>query len=180
MDFYIALDEKKLNYSDTLSYYWYKSQKIHATQGMSAGELLHGNFLKYHTDGQLAEQGLFKYGLKHGLWMTWYENGKIKSRQTYKNGVLKGRFTFYNEDGSVKKSGKYKKGIENVKPVDDVKINEDDNEVEENEGDDRTFFERLLGIDPNEEDDPEKIAKKLEKIKKKEERKKAREAKKAE
>lgn len=182
MDFYVSLKSKKVRYADTLSYYWFKAQKLYTTQGMSAGNILHGKFLKYHTNGQLAEQGEFDYGLKDGEWIKWYDSGKIQSKLTYKNGLLHGKFMVFDEEGNRIKIGKYKNGVAKIKPEKPIKIKADT--VAQNDGfiegekaeEEPTFFERIFGKHKKEkEEDPEKIAKKLEKIRKKEERRKARE-----
>jgi hypothetical protein len=110
MDFYILLSDKKINYQDTLFYTWFKSQKVHTTQGRSAGNLLHGNFSKHHLNGQLAEQGSYAYGLKNGEWTTWTTEGQLQDSKTYKNGRLKGDFANYDADGSISEKGKYKNG----------------------------------------------------------------------
>lgn len=110
MDFYILMTEKKVKYQDELTYTWFKSQKIHMTQGNSSGNLLHGNFTKYHNNGQLAERGEYKYGLKVGKWTTWTPDGTLVSLLNYDNGQLKGNFITYTENGEIKERGKYKHG----------------------------------------------------------------------
>lgn len=114
MDFYILLKEKKVRYVDSLSYAWFKSQKIHHTQGASAGYLLHGKYFKYYHSGQLAEQGEFEYGLKNGVWMSWDESGKMESVYQFKSGVLHGDFKVYNAEKSTVKAGKFRKGKEKL------------------------------------------------------------------
>ena len=185
MDFYVHISAKKMNYADTLYYHWFKSQKIHQTQGRSAGYVLHGNFLKHYVDGQLAEQGEFKYGLKNGQWTTWYNSGKIESKRVYKKGILQGDYALFDEDGKLIEGGRYKNG---KKKLPKIKQEKGEEETEADE-DKKPWFKRIVGIFKNEsnsdktsedagieeEEDPEKIAKKLEKIKRKEEKKKARE-----
>lgn len=114
MDFYILLADKKINYKDTLSYHWFKSQKIYETQGSSAGYLLHGSFVKYYPGGQLAEKGVFKFGLRQGEWTSWYPSGHIRSVCYYKHGLLHGKMRFFDEDGKLIETLKYKKGLAKV------------------------------------------------------------------
>lgn len=124
MDFYVLLEDKKIRYRDTLPYYWFKAQKVHKTQGHSAGNLLHGSFSKYYISGQLAEHGEFEFGLRSGDWMTWYNSGQIKAVEHYKNGILHGRFERYDEAGNITEQGHYKKGEKKLK-VRDVDLDSD-------------------------------------------------------
>ena len=109
-DFYISLDDKKVKYVDTLDYFWYKSQKIHVTQGYAGGDLLNGSYTKFYTSGQLAERGQFEMGLQIGEWKTWYESGQLSSIYNYQNGVLDGNYFKYDQSGKLIESGNYKSG----------------------------------------------------------------------
>lgn len=109
-DFYIFQGKGSVKYKDTLNYTWYKSKKIHTTQGHSEGNILNGLYSKFYHSGQLAEQGLFNMGLRDGLWKTWYESGNLKSISNYNEGVLSGDFVEFDVNGKVAKEGKYKKG----------------------------------------------------------------------
>lgn len=109
-DFYIRLEDKKIKYADTLYYAWFKSQKVHITQGYSSGYLLHGSYQQYYVSGQLAQSGQYATGLKNGEWKTWYESGQLKSLYSYDNGVLEGSFYCYDESGKITESGTYKSG----------------------------------------------------------------------
>ena len=110
MDFYVSSSDKKIRYKDTLEYFWFKGQKLHSTQGRSAGLVLHGQFSKFYKDGQLAEQGEFRYGLKNGEWLSWHPSGKIAGIYNYKRGVLHGHFFQFDKDGNPLKAGRYRKG----------------------------------------------------------------------
>ncbi len=115
MDFYILSEVKKMKYEETLTYFWFKSQAIHATQGSSAGDILHGKFSKFYVNGQLAEQGEFEKGLKNGIWMTWYENGELKTKLTYSKGMLDGKFSTYDQETDSLQTGKYQNGTAKLK-----------------------------------------------------------------
>lgn len=88
-------------------YFWYKSQKVHNTQGGASGELLHGVFSSFYNSKQLHSQGKFFRGLKTGRWNYWRENGKFTKIESW----LKGRLLsvkIFSEDGMLKKELKYK------------------------------------------------------------------------
>lgn len=67
--------------TDSLFYYSFKAQKLSIIQGGAIGFLLNGNFLKYYSDGNIAESGALINGLKNGIWKTWFHDGKMKSKK---------------------------------------------------------------------------------------------------
>jgi hypothetical protein len=83
------------------TYAWFKSKKVHYTQGSFEGVLLHGKFVSFHSDEQLKEEGVYQTGLKNGLWKDWYANGKLKETTSWSNGVKQGLHTSYTEDGKI-------------------------------------------------------------------------------
>lgn len=109
-DFYIQLEDKKVKYVDTLFYHWFKSQKVHVTQGFASGYLLTGVYTAYFFSGQMLERGTFDNGLKTGEWKIWYESGQLQSIMNYDEGLLSGNFFRYNEAGKLIESGSYKSG----------------------------------------------------------------------
>lgn len=115
MDFYILSEVKKMKYEESLTYFWFRSQAIHQTQGSAAGDVLHGKFSKFYANGQLAEQGEFDKGLKNGIWLTWYENGQLKTKLTYSKGVLDGKFSTYDQETDSLQTGKYQNGTAKLK-----------------------------------------------------------------
>ena len=109
-DFYILLDEKKIKFSDTLDYYWFKSQQVHVTQGFASGNLLDGPFTKFYVSGQLAASGQFETGLQAGEWKTWFESGQLQTIYNYDEGVLDGNYYRFDESGQIVESGHYRDG----------------------------------------------------------------------
>jgi antitoxin component YwqK of YwqJK toxin-antitoxin module len=97
-----SLNEKK-RYNHRKTYYWYKAQKVIATQGGSAGIVLNGTYQSFYPSNQLCEKGEFKKGLKIGEWKQWYQNGALKKVERWKKGRLVGRQTFYDEKGQINK-----------------------------------------------------------------------------
>tara|TARA_Y100000782_G_scaffold114021_1_gene148774 strand:- start:432 stop:1061 length:630 start_codon:yes stop_codon:yes gene_type:complete len=74
------------------TYYWSRKRKINHTKGGYSGDLLHGKYTTYYTNGGLKEKGKFKKGLKQNEWVSWDQNGKIINMKTYSNGEVKGSF----------------------------------------------------------------------------------------
>jgi len=68
------------------TYYWYKAQKVMGTEGGASGTLLHGEFVAYHSNKQLAQQGRFCKGVKCGTWRYWNEEGKNIKIEKWKKG----------------------------------------------------------------------------------------------
>lgn len=94
-------------------YYWFKSGRIHQTQGSYYGKLLHGDYKVVDRDRHLLEEGQFKKGKKKGLWRTWYEDGTLKStwrkRYWFRNGIYK--VADYDANGNKIRSGYENKGL---------------------------------------------------------------------
>jgi hypothetical protein len=134
----VSNSTKKINVKESLTYYWYSSNKIIQTKGDYDGKLVDGPYTSFYLSSSLKEKGNFKKGLKDGKWISWYENGKIneiinwsKGRKCgeykkfdsnellsitayYKNDKLNGIQTIYN-NGEIDKKIKYKYGKEIVK-----------------------------------------------------------------
>ncbi len=153
-DFYVNTTPKKIKYKDTLSYFWFKAQKIHVTQGSSNGYPLHGSYTKSYNSGQIAEKGTFHKGLKNGEWRTWYESGKLKSIYVYKDGLLHGNYNLFDENGTLLEVGKFKNGQKKIKRTKSPKEksskkekNKDNSaEVDEKSADEKVpFFKRIFG-----------------------------------
>ena len=95
-------DEKGVrNYSNKKYYYWFKTQKVMATQGGSSGSLLNGTFQSFYANNQLSEQGEFEKGLKDGEWKKWDANGNLVRIENWKNGILLGKQSDYNKNGKL-------------------------------------------------------------------------------
>ncbi|NOQ74878.1 MAG: hypothetical protein GQ574_22885 [Crocinitomix sp.] len=171
MDFYISTIQKKINYTDTLDYHWYKAQKLHITQGGSAGDLLHGDFQKFHVGGQLAERGEFRYGLKDGEWLTWYESGAVKSKLNYNDGVLKGAFTTYSKEGEITEKGKFRKGLKKLQKPQKDKSSEERQESEELDPDNEEmpWYKKIFKFERKE--NPERDQKRLARRRRRQEKK---------
>lgn len=117
-DFYIYLKDKSIDFEDTLTYFWFKSQKIHTTQGNASGHVLNGPFHSFYQSGQLASQGNFEKGLKDGIWKYYREDGTLIRIEEFKEGRLHGIQQIFDENGNLKQEIDFKKGIpeENEEP----------------------------------------------------------------
>jgi len=86
-------------------YFWFKSGRVHKTQGSYYGKLLHGSYKVIDPDRRLLEEGQFGKGIKIGTWRTWYESGHLKTLM--KPRLVSPGFTYveYDTKGNVIKSG---------------------------------------------------------------------------
>ena len=96
--------------NETLSYYWYASNKIIVTKGGYDGKLLHGQYKVFYLSNNIKENGYFNKGLKTGKWINWYEGGKIKEMSCWKNGIQYGEYKTFNEDEQLNMKVNYKEG----------------------------------------------------------------------
>lgn len=107
----VVSDLKKVKTNDTLTYYWYASNKILKTQGGFDGKLLNGPFTSFYLSSALKEKGGFKNGLKNGTWYFWFENGKAKRISNWKSGVLNGKTLEYDDKGILRFEYNFKNGL---------------------------------------------------------------------
>lgn len=101
-------DSQLKKYNPNKNYYWFKSQKVLATQGGSSGSLLDGIYESFYKNNQLAEKGLFKKGLKHGVWKHWAPNGILVSQENWSKGTQTGKQLYYSKEGIIQKTVVYK------------------------------------------------------------------------
>lgn len=103
-------DDPTITYINTF-YYWFKSGRIHQTQGAYYGKLLHGDYKVIDADRRLLEKGQFKKGIKMGRWLTWHNNGRIKSK--LKPRIFGSGFNLkeYDSFGNIAKKGYLKNGL---------------------------------------------------------------------
>lgn len=108
--FIFQVTDKHQTVSNHTILYWFKSGRIHQTQGSYYGRLLHGRYLVTDSDRRLLEEGQFKNGIKTGTWRTWHENGILKSiwRRRFGLGGNSWQLREYNSNGDL-----IKKGFEN-------------------------------------------------------------------
>jgi hypothetical protein len=102
--FTVLSDDKHgvFHYDLKRTYFWYKAQKVMSTQGSASGILLHGDFVAYHPNRQLAQKGKFRRGLKCGKWLYWNDKGEcIKVEKWRKGKEIKPR-----KEGKVAKESK--------------------------------------------------------------------------
>lgn len=106
-------DAKKITPHNSLTYYWYQSQKIMETKGGFDGKLLHGYYKSFYLNDQLKETGTIHYGLKNKEWKYWYPDGKIKEIITWKRGRKRGTYKLYNDYGQLMARGHFKNDLLN-------------------------------------------------------------------
>ncbi|MFT4093082.1 MAG: hypothetical protein QM640_05530 [Niabella sp.] len=106
------ITDKKRSTSRFRYYYWFKSGRIHQSQGSYYGKLLNGAYKVVDRDRHLLEEGYFKKGRKAGLWRTWYESGRLKSTWRRRFWFIGSSYNIreYDSNGITTKSGYENKG----------------------------------------------------------------------
>jgi antitoxin component YwqK of YwqJK toxin-antitoxin module len=61
----------------------------------------HGEYKRYHENGNLFRHMFCIFGAKHGEFKEYYENGNLQEHAFYENGLEVGKFRKYNEDQSL-------------------------------------------------------------------------------
>lgn len=107
----IKTKETPIHIKDTISYFWYKSNRILKTQGGYEGKLLHGPYTSFYLNGNLKEQGQFKNGVKNGKWISWFDNGMYKGETIWCMGLKHGLCKEFNNKGNLVRVSNYKRGM---------------------------------------------------------------------
>lgn len=98
--------DKPLKTMDSLTYHWYKDQRLHVTQGGAGDVVLDGPYKEFYPDGQLMTSGTFRQGLKHGEWLDWGPDGKLSRSETWRKGLLRAPRTARTKPDKAKKKEK--------------------------------------------------------------------------
>ena len=82
--------------------------------GTSQGSLKNGkkdgDWVSFHSNGQLSSKGNYKNGKKEGIWVTYWSTGQLWHSETHKNGKTEGDWVSYHPNGKVSFKGNYKNG----------------------------------------------------------------------
>jgi len=105
--------DKKINPKSGSNYFWFRSGKIHRTEGEFAGKLLDGDYDLFGPDSELFQKGQYRNGRRKGKWKSWYSNGALASIIIYKKGNQSGRAIFFEKKGKLRLSSKFSHGKKN-------------------------------------------------------------------
>ena len=95
---------------------------MNETEGGYSGELLHGDFRSFHSNGQLKSQGEFSKGLKQGEWKAWDETGRLTEVEKWSNGRKHGLCKYFTIAGNDPELRTYKHGQIVVSPEEGEKV----------------------------------------------------------
>jgi hypothetical protein len=106
----VSNSTKKINVSESLTYFWYASNKIIQTKGDYDGKLIDGAYTSFYLSSNLKEKGNFKKGLKDGKWISWYDNGKINEIINWRKGIRSGEYKKFDSNEFLSITSSYKNG----------------------------------------------------------------------
>lgn len=116
-------DEKGVKRFDNEKfYYWFKAQRVMATQGGASGALLDGPFEAFYDNKQLSQKGEFKRGLKHGEWIYWRNDGTMVSSEQWSRGKHSGKQLLYDAEGKLTETIRYKRNSKSRRTADSLVI----------------------------------------------------------
>ena len=93
-------------------YYWCKGQRIHITQGGADGDLLDGEYVEFHPNGQLRTKGKLSKGERVGTWQDWDVDGRLLRTARWKHGLLHGKQWTFDPKGGEATIKRYRQGKE--------------------------------------------------------------------
>ena len=64
--------------------WFYKNGQPRGTGGFDDEERKHGEWKRYHANGQLWDEGRFEHGKKKSTWKVYDEAGELVKTQTFK------------------------------------------------------------------------------------------------
>lgn len=71
---------------------------------------LHGEFITYHENGQVATKGNYDNGQLHGIYESWFRNGELSASGGYDHGKQNGQWTWRHANGMKRAVASYEKG----------------------------------------------------------------------
>jgi antitoxin component YwqK of YwqJK toxin-antitoxin module len=71
---------------------------------------LHGDYRRYHENGQLLVETKYSNGELNGSYKEWREDGMLKTKTTYKDGLEDGLYEMYNKNGGLFIKSHFKDG----------------------------------------------------------------------
>jgi antitoxin component YwqK of YwqJK toxin-antitoxin module len=92
--FSIINEKSDVHTRNELEYFWYKNNKLNSNFGGFTGNLLHGNFLEFDSNGNLIIKGNYYFGLKNKIWQVWDKDGKLHREEIWNKGWLKKKITY--------------------------------------------------------------------------------------
>jgi len=113
----VSNSNERIKTKESLTYYWYSSNKIMQTKGDYEGKIVDGPYISFYLSNNLKEKGEFKKGLKNGKWISWYEDGKINEITNWKNGERSGEYKKYNQDETLNLIAHYRHDQLNGKQI---------------------------------------------------------------
>ena len=59
--------------------------------------IMHGKFMSFHSNGEMAASGEYTHNIKDGFWTNWYADGGIASCGTYRDGEKADDWEYFDE-----------------------------------------------------------------------------------
>lgn len=81
-----------------------------ATYAASNEKVLHGEFVTYHENGQMASKGSYHEGQLHGPYESWYRTGELSASGAYDHGQQEGDWLWRHANGMKRAVATYDKG----------------------------------------------------------------------
>ena len=72
--------------------------------------LLHGDYIIFHTNGEMYSHTKYSNGKRHGDELTYFNNGVLNNKSSYNNDVLVGSQYTYFENGKIQSESKIEDG----------------------------------------------------------------------
>ena len=74
---------------------------------VNSNKIFSGDFINYHSNGQLEQQGIIENGKREGEWVYYFQSGQIGVEKNYRNGEMDGKWTYYDGKGGISSEHNY-------------------------------------------------------------------------
>jgi antitoxin component YwqK of YwqJK toxin-antitoxin module len=93
---HFTIINKKLDIDtdNELEYFWFNNNRLNSNYGGYTGNILHGNFMEFDSNGKLKIKGSYHFGLKNKKWQTWDRDGNLLRDEFWRKGWLVKRMVY--------------------------------------------------------------------------------------
>lgn len=106
----IYYENPKIRAKQGRFYHWYTKDAFNSTEGGFSGKLLHGQYSCFYGNKNLKEKGVYENGLRKGTWIRWHSNGVIAEISNWSSGLKDGVFQLFSVTGVKILEASYKNG----------------------------------------------------------------------
>lgn len=113
----VCIDNPPMAFEEDATYTWYNARKndTFETEGGCSGQLLHGYYTLYYSNGQVMEKSIFSLGRKQCESTIYDDEGSVIKELSYYNGIPFWIMEYFKDGGIQVKTREYNMTTKNSK-----------------------------------------------------------------